>query len=272
MFFKLFWHDFLDDLKKKLSAFIVSCAALVLSIVAYPLAKESKDIYSQGATLVYFASIAAYVGMVLMLVSILIRFHRSFFTAEMHLTFTRPASRSAIILSKTLANALWLLVPTAVTTATTMIFMLTPTGSSDIMLGLVDTTLYDSIMDAPALFIPVLSASALLSALSKLSIAQFAITFGALIPKNSKLIAGIGIYFGSSLIVSTLTKVLSSALALSLGAEIVDNTISPPPESALPTYHFGSTIISIVVSLVVSIALFFITRLIINKKLTSAMQ
>ena len=271
MFFKLFKHDFNDDLKKKLSAFFVSCAALALSLVAYPMAKDSADIYSQGATLVYFASIGAYVGMVLMLVSILIRFHRSFFTAEMQLTFTRPASRSAILISKTLANAIWLVVPTAATTITTMIFALTPTGTSEMMLGLVDTTLYEATMDAPALFIPALSVSALLSALMEISIAQFAITFGALIPRRSKLIAGIGIYFGSTLIVSTITEIMSSALAISMGGEIVDGGIDLPI-SALSAYNFGSTLISIVVSIVISVVLFFITRLIINKKLHTALQ
>ena len=275
MFFKLLKYDIVDDLKKKLVAFSVTLASLALCLI--PFLTSGEQLNSTAAYLISLGSMASYVGMILMLVTVLTRFHRTLFTRELYLTFTRPASHSLIILSKLLAGVILLFIPVfASTVASSLLIdamnaipeLSKELSQMDMAGSLVNSDIKTLVLESPALFAPLVIFDQLFTVALTVSLAALAITFASLIPKTSKFLAGIGIYFGSSIVISLISEISSSALAMSLGAKLNDGGLLLP-ESMFSTYYLGSLIISIVVSLAAVIASFFIIRLIINKRLPS---
>ena len=275
MFLKLLSYDILDDLKKKLTAFAVSLAALALCFISYFTSGEQLN--TTSAYLISLGSMASYVGMILMLITVLTRYHRTLFTRELYMTFTRPATRSSIILSKTLAGIILLFIPVAATTVTSSLMadamkaipeLSSGLSGMDIADELASSDLKSLVLESPQIFAPLVFFDQLFTVALTVSIAELAITFASLIPKTSKFIAGIGIYFGSSIVISLLSEVSSTALAMSLGAQSIDGALAIKG-SMISTYYIGSLIISIVFSVAAVITCFFVTRLIINKKLSS---
>lgn len=269
MFFKLFKHDFLDDTKKRLSALIVAVVSMAVSFCLVPGAVESMESNPYSLSLISVTSLASSVATLLMFISVLTRFHRTMFTGELYLTFTRPASKAAIILSKYLANTVWISVVSLIALANTAVFFAVSPNAEEMLLSLMDSEVYSSLVASPGTFIPLMVIFSVASSAMEVAIAQFAVTFGALIPRRSKLIIGIGIYFGATFAASTFSDVATSMVAMSMG-EIKDGAIDIPM-SMLPTYHISAIVISSAVSIGVSIALFFVTKLIINKKLRTAL-
>ena len=275
MFFKLLKYDIIDDSKKKLAAFAVTVASLALCLIPYLTGGEQLN--TTAAYLISLGSMASYVGMILMLLSVLTRYHRTLFTRELYMTFTRPASRSSVILSKTLAGIILLFVPVLATTVTSSLMveamkaipeLSKGLSSMDIAGELASSELKNLVLEFPAIFAPLALADQLLTVALTVSVAQLAITFASLIPRTSKFIVGIGIYFGASIVISLISGVASSALAMSLGA-VSENDALKIPQAMFESYYIGSLIISIAVSLAAVVACFFVIRLIINKKLSS---
>lgn len=266
MFIKLLLHDFLDDIKKRLSALIVAAVSLVVSIVLSPDAASSLGENPYAPSLLSATALAASVAGILMIVSVVTRFHRSMLTPELHLTLARPASRAKILLSKTLAGGIWLFAVTTMTAATTTVFFSAAASVPELESFVLESELYASVLTSPGVFVPLMIVYSFASALMEISAAQFAVTFGALIPRSAKVIIGIAMYFGVVYTASSVSGIFDSMLGMSIGT--LENGTIIIPKDMLTAYHTSSIILSTVISLGVAIGLFFVTKLIYNKKLS----
>ena len=233
MFFKLLFHDLLDNKAKRLSALAVAVLTLVLSITLVPGAADSIGKNPQSLSMIIVIQLAAEIAALLILISVLIRFHRTLFSPELYLTLTRPASRTKIIFSKTLAGIIWASVISLIATANSAILFTSLDNAQKVLSSLTESEqmlltvmypaeIFESLAEAPGAFIPALIIFSIASSALEISIAQLAITFGALIPRHQKLLAGIGIYFGATYITSYASNILISAATVSMGSFVGD--------------------------------------------------
>lgn len=269
MFCKILWHDLKDDIKKRVISLAICLGALLITIAMIPgIIRGGSNQTPFGV--IYPVYLASSVGTIMMLISVLTRFHRSLFTSELYLTLTRPASRTSVLLSKFLAGSAWVVLASVLTSATMAIISIYSPVSNDLLSSFMDTEVYKSLLDNPGTFVPLLAIFTVAAAVMDVAVAMFALTFGALIPRRSKMLIGIAIYFGASLVSTTISDFATSFVAMSMG-EVTSTEIVIPP-SLIPTYHISALIISSIVSIAVSIALFIVIRLIYNKKLHTVLN
>ena len=176
-----------------------------------------------------FALIAIFLGLMAYVIGgnlfVLIRFYKNKFTDEGYLTFTLPVNVHQIFVSSWVNILIWELVSMAVMYG--VIFSAVFFGTSTE--GLVNMDLVQSISTdilpfygevwqvledtaGPSLIIAL--ASFLVQLLSASLLTMTSIVLGATIAKKHKLLASVGIYYGISAIIGTVTSVISVIAAI----------------------------------------------------------
>ena len=135
---------------------------------------------------------------------VLYRFFKNLFTDEGYLTFTLPAKRSTILLSKTVNSIFWILLHYLIlAVGAVFIFLFAiPTINKDFLFGFtlfgeLATQFFKAVAESWGWLIVIIIEAIILSvltAISTISIFHFCFTLGAIIVKKCKLLAGIGVY------------------------------------------------------------------------------
>lgn len=269
--FKLIFHDILADKRRRLILLLLATVGLVATICAglasvAARASGNEQLAISLELIPYLATLLSAVVTVILYVSILKGFHRALYSVEGQLAFTRPVSRGSVLLSKNIADAIWISLFSLISLVTSASMITTSSISGDLIKEIVGESLLPIISENAALYIPLFAVYSITSSTSGLLVAELAITFGSLIPRNHKLICGIGIYFGARVAVSTVSDIVSTAFTLPLfefgeGGMVL-------PEAALPTYSLITLIISLALDVGIIVGAHLISRLIVTKRLS----
>ena len=152
----------------------------------------------------------------------LIRFYKHLYTDEGYLTFTLPVKRSTLLLSKvlnaTIFNAMYVLLFSI--SVSLAILIVSPSAFAELLSML--SPLPAGIGGWVALF--VLEGLLLLLALDLFStlLLYLCVTIGALVVKKAKLVAGLAIYYGVTVLLSSASQLLSSLALPLLSAVLVE--------------------------------------------------
>ncbi len=270
MFIKLLKHDMLVSFKKRLILVACSVGAAALGIV-FALISSSAGTADESMLLLNEAALsisvlATSVSALLMSIGVYIDFFRGLYSPEGQLAFTRPVSRGAVLLSKTLSGAVWMSVTNLASFGSIAAFYIGSSYSEEIVAETMGSGLMEIIAASAETYVPLLLAFGLTSAIMELTAAQLAITFGALIPRRSKALCGVGIYLAATAVTQILTDIATTPLSIAVGEVTPEGVLIP--EAAAATYSLWVMIVSIAVNVCFSIGAYFISRLIINKKLS----
>lgn len=217
MFKKLLKHDMKAVWRLAwISTIVVPIATLVATVATRIVQQELNN----DAILVLFATLsigASYIALILSFVLteilVMIRFYKNFFTDEGYLTFTLPAKRSTLLLSKTLSAVIFFTAHTLLFIGALCTYMLfAPLPESP--LELIDTRIYESIWELFTLvfdaynvwtIVIIIEAFALMLAIIVMNIAliQLSITIGSVIARKAKIIVSIGIYYAINTALTT---------------------------------------------------------------------
>ena len=206
---------------------IVALTSVVLSfaggICNYITTSEKYDLPVSISIFIVFTQLFVYLGLaafpLISSVFIYIRFYKNLFTDEGYLTFTLPVKRSQLLNSKLIAGILN-------STATAVVFVI-----DFLIIGLfsqVDASYYDiteeTVSSSP--FDPLLTVEVfvifLLVSIISLLFTYCCITFASVVAKKAKLIIAIGIYYGTSTIITTILEVAY----LFGGISLIDHVLS----------------------------------------------
>ncbi len=171
-----------------------------------------------------------------LIIPMFIRFYKHLYSDEGYLTFTLPAKRSTILLSKTVNMFVWqTLYVVAVVICLCLLALIVPPVYEEGRLF--DFVVYETIADAfkliwqetGAWLIVYIIEVLLFSAVSQffgIALLEFCITTGSVVAKKHKVLASVGIYVGATMIISAISQFLSLFLQLSVslgGIEILSN-------------------------------------------------
>ncbi len=173
---------------------------------------------SIAAMLFMFVSFIAIFGsLVVTEVMVFVRFYKNFFTDEGYLTFTLPVNRNMLLLSKTL-NALiwyWLHGLLLVLCICMIVTLGVPFDYLKIFLGQIGYMI-SVVWEACGvwLIVYIVEALVLLAVLSlfTLCLIQLCITVGAIIAKKQKVLAAVGIYYLTNMIISSVGSITFGVL------------------------------------------------------------
>ena len=164
-----------------------------------------------------FLLLALGVYMVGTQIFLLIRFYKNKFTDEGYLTFTLPVNAHQIFLSSAVYIIIWQIISTLVVSAAILMILLIGTAQG----GLLNTDIfdfsgitinnladiYDSLGYGGYMILSLINY--LLTALASTVTMMASVTVGAVVAKRHKLLAAIGIYYGTTVVISTVTGVLT---------------------------------------------------------------
>ncbi len=146
-----------------------------------------------------------------------IRYYKNFFSDEGYLTFTLPVRRKTLYLSKTVNVFIFSVANVIVTALAVLIMMLIipATENGQIInfvafdaLGELFKVIWEAIHSWIFAYILELLLLAVVITLYQIGIIHFCITVGATVAKKHKVLAGVGIYFGVSFAISTMSQML----------------------------------------------------------------
>jgi len=185
-----------------------------------------------------FSGLAYYFGIVVFSIGsmllVYVRFYKNFFSDEGYLTFTLPAKRSELFLSKFLTGFITQLATISVIFISLFeIICFLPVSFKEDILPVFKEIFVDPNLSSVAGWIIAIAVVvfliALVSAAMNLLFVYFCITVGAIIAKKHKVLAAIGIYYGANAVLSIaqtiFTFVLNHGFAAVLSFEI-DSYIS----------------------------------------------
>ena len=218
------------------------------------------------AIIILFATMLTYSAlMILSIVFIFVRFYKNFFTDEGYLTFTLPVKRSQLLNSKIITAMI-------TTSATTIVIF---SGIATIIgIGLVRVPeFWDEfnwligqitgyLEGYTVVYIIELVLLMVLTTLSSVLFLFNCITFGAVIAKKAKVIAAIGVYYGASMIGSTILQIV----AMSVTADLVILTEKVPEDSVFLLIGLGLLAVIFVVGLICTL-LYTLQCWMLDKKL-----
>lgn len=164
-----------------------------------------------------------------LIIPMFIRFYKHLYSDEGYLTFTLPAKRSTILLSKTVNMFIWqTLYMVVVGICLCVLGLIVPPVSEDGQLF--NLVVYETISDAfkllwgeiGAWLIVYIIEAVLFSAVSQLfgiALLEFCITTGSVVAKKHKVLASVGIYVGATMVISTIAQFITFFIqtAVSLG-------------------------------------------------------
>lgn len=194
---------------------------------------------------------------------LLVRFYKNKFTDEGYLTFTLPVSSHQIFLSSALNMLIWSLISLAVLVVS-IVLLLVPSQLYQPVGGAV--LLWAQLQDA-FLGIEPFGEEMLLSILQWVISLVYSIvlmltclTIGSVIAKKHKILAAFGIYYGISMLMGIFQSILTAAVLISVGDVL---------QSGMESTDIGwqTTIITIVVQLVVTVAGYFTSTYLMKREL-----
>ena len=148
---------------------------------------------------------------------LLIRFYRNKFTDEGYLTFTLPVNSHQIFLSSALYILIWQIISGLVVFTAISIAVLFGTATDGIIntesLRYFDFTFSEFMLvfgeDTYEGYLPLSFLKTLVAGLASTVIMMASVTVGAVVAKRHKLLAAIGIYYGTTVALNTISGVIS---------------------------------------------------------------
>lgn len=216
--------------------------------------------------LIYFVAIAF---LILNEILIYVRYYKHFFSDEGYLTFTLPVKRRTLFTSKVLNGVIWqaLTIIVIVVSIIAMLFFLP--ASEATMPDTSTPEAYEPIISAGWIFAYVLEALVLMALSSLVGVLSMylIIAIGANIVRKNKVIATIGIAYGASMVISTVTSIFVF-LAMLYGVSAVEVFPEGPSNLGLLIFFVLALVIAVLFTLAVGLALG--TLRIIERKLNLA--
>ncbi len=152
-----------------------------------------------------------FAGVFVMSIMAYVRFYKNLYTDEGYLTFTLPATRRQILISKSITNILTMLYSAVVVIVCMLLIVGTAVDFSEIPPiedpGVTEPLVFDAWAIGYILFVIVMP---LLSVILEVGIVQLCITLGAVLVKRAKLIVGIALYYGINTVISFTTQTVIS--------------------------------------------------------------
>lgn len=222
-----------------------------------------------SASLFAFASMFAIVGAAIISVIITYkRFYKNLYTDEGYLTFTLPASRTKIHLSKTIMALIWALSGSLTLIVSFSLYILIPFNSYELTLG-VSEDIWTMIFPTNAWligYIPLILLLAVAASAFSVCLMQLCITISALLVKRAKIIVGIAVYYG----ITTALQFISQMILIVGGAllgEIFISYMTTLSVGGIHTLILSGLFIFFIIQAALAVGTFLLTQLIINKKL-----
>ncbi|MBE6680856.1 MAG: hypothetical protein E7600_01045 [Ruminococcaceae bacterium] len=266
-----------------ISAATVIAAFLMRFCVEY-IERDNRSVFPIYSTILFFVAflyimLIAY-SMYGLLIPLFIRFYKHLYTDEGYLTFTLPAKRSTILLSKTVSVSLFSLMYFAVIAiCLALLALVVPPSeeSGQIINPVVYETIIRIIGDLKEegwlgwIILYLVEGVLFLAAIwfFNLVLVQFCITMGSVIAKRLKVLASLGIYFGINTALSVLTRLLTLCIQIFFSGgtiEVLQNLSLERSQVLLALVLFGLIIAVITMSLTV----YFATRNLLERKLNLA--
>ena len=157
----------------------------------------SKIIYTTSAVVIVISALTIFIALFTISIFVFVRFYKNLFTDEGYLTFTLPASREAILASKTINAMLWfiyesILIIVCVFIGLTAYYAIS--GPTEPIPPPTEEIVYGDVYWGIGYFILAVVIILVAEYLS-VTIIQLCITVASVTFKRARLIAGIGIYY-----------------------------------------------------------------------------
>lgn len=225
--------------------------------------------FSGGMLLVFSVSIF----LILILILLCVRFYRNFYTDEGYLTFTLPVSRSTHLASKILCGMLYSFLSAAVLLLEFGVFLLLLDAFGSAGFAAVVWENLDAFWKGLSSFlsggeIGIFLTEGLLLLIAavceKICYFYLCITAGAVAAKKHKILAAIGIYYGSSFLIG-LFRQFMSLVGLPVLAGISEDRLSGLLDSVWPVAVIGLIVIAWTAA--VAAVLWLVNDALLRKKL-----
>ncbi len=213
------------------------------------------------------------------LIPIYIRFYKHLYTDEGYLTFTLPVKRSTILLSKTINNFIFTVIHLVFLFLCIMFMALiipTPEKGGAFINPVVFEELGKGInamwSDIGLLLVVYITETILIYAASiffSISMIQFCITVGSVVAKKHKVLAAVGIYFGTNFILSTISQFISIFVQLFVTGGTIE-ILSGLSDKAILAVVAVVLLGVFAATLTVALAFYFTTRNTLERKLNLA--
>lgn len=178
----------------------------------------------------FFCCLALFGYMAAVEIINLVRFYKNKFTDEGYLTFTLPVKANEIYLSTFVNILLWLLLSGVIMVGCFTIMLLIGMGDTVsswleeadfryimemVNMGFADLRDEMASMQGYGLYLVLMCVMVVLSPLYAISLVMGCLTVGSVLAKKHKILASIGIYYGATMAVSTVTSTLAGITTLS---------------------------------------------------------
>lgn len=210
-----------------LMAVVVACMAVFGSVVARVSieAMERVDIFALlpvfGMLLAGLCAVVVVSSPFVTMFLVYWRFYKNFFTDEGYLTFTLPVSRRQLMLSKVINAMIWMLAHGVLLVFCLLIacWIVPPTFGD----GLFNTVIFEGIGRAlrgfwelggawTILWTLEILVGLLVSTLFSVGCFHLCITIGSVVAKKAKLLAAIGIYYLSNMVITTASQLFTTLI------------------------------------------------------------
>ena len=289
MFSKLMKYDMKSGWR---TWWIVSLVVAVATIISGPVVRFCAEYQERDWDSVFpiYSSIMFFVGFAYIMIVALsqyglyiplfIKFYKHLYTDEGYLTFTLPAKRSTILLSKTLSTCIYgtmYFVVMGLSWAFLALVVIPPEEQGQFFNTIFYTDLFELLKEGFELgyggWIIAFAIEALLVAAGawffNIALVQFCITMGSVIAKKHKLLASVGIYFGTTAVISILSRILTFCVQIFLAGgtiEVLSNLTETSALWAVFLAIFG--VIAAFATL--GLAIYFTTLNLLERKLNLA--
>lgn len=216
----------------------------------------------------FFAAIAIIASSVVLVVMLLHRYYKNFFSDEAYLTFTLPVKTHELLLTKYISGFVWMAAGTIVMVVSVLLIATVGTAQSG---EIINRSVFSGIGELYALVSDNVGAAntviliieytllIIVKAIYNLSLYYLSITVGSIIAKKHKIFASIGMYFGISAILSIFTSQFGvfSIFGLS-NIQTSDDIVS---------FFKTSFWICLIIYLAIAVGLYFFNHYLLSKKL-----
>lgn len=208
-----------------------------------------------------------FAGVFVMSIMAYVRFYKNLYTDEGYLTFTLPATRRQILISKSITNILTMLYSAVVVIVCMFLIIGTALSFSEMPPvedpGVTEPLIFDAWAIGYILFALI---APLLSVILEVGVVQLCITLGAVLVKRAKLIVGIALYYGINTVLSfTMQTVISLATFIFL--EPIVKFFASLTETQVHLVLYGVMLLVLVILAAIIFLVYFLTERIMTRKL-----
>lgn len=285
MFRKLLKYDMKSVWKvwRIMAVILLGLSVVGSFVLRYILENFDKMLYSTPLSMMFslfmltaFMSILA--AYVITIVFVFLRFYKNFFTDEGYLTFTLPVTRGTLLRSKTVNAIIWmaLLFVLYLVCAIPFAVISPPTDNGELFNPCVFEfigEMFEGIWESFGAWTVVYAVEAILfcviSVFYSIATFQLCITVGSILVKKAKVLLGIGIYYGFSMVTSTVSMVLRIVFFLTL-SEGFSELLARATENEI-AWVFALGIMVVCMAMVAfALIIHSVTRMCIERKLNLA--